>query len=108
MFAVPTRVATPVPSYAPDVGPAPAVEPVPDTTPPVVTATVIPPAGGGGWHTDDATVELATTDGDGSGVAEIRWTLEGAQTGTGSVMTTSASVPVTAEGETVVRYSASD
>jgi hypothetical protein len=76
----------------------------PDSTAPSVTATTSTPANEAGWHREDVAVELAATDD--VAPASISYRL-----GTGEpvvVQGATASVPVTAEGETTLTYWAAD
>lgn len=76
----------------------------PDTTPPVILATVPAP---GGWSAGPATVRLSATD-DASGVAAVHWRLRGASTAEGSVAGGSAEIVVSADGVTELEYWAVD
>jgi hypothetical protein len=80
---------------------------VPDRTVPTVSATVTPAPNAAGWHAGPATVALAAID-DRSGIAEIRWTVEGPVPTSGSAGADAASVPVDGDGTHVVRYEAVD
>ncbi len=73
-----------------------------DSAPPAVSDDA--PAG---WVTTDVTVTLTATDVD-STVESLRWAVSGATVGSGSVAAGTATVPVTAEGVTVIEYSAID
>jgi hypothetical protein len=80
-----------------------------DQTPPVTVASATPPPGGSGWNTTDVTVTLnATDDPGGSGVANIRYSLTGAQQSGVIAAGNPASITVTAEGITTVNFSAVD
>jgi hypothetical protein len=81
-----------------------------DFTPPTSTASSSPPPNDAGWNNGrGVTVDVAASDDPGgSGVAEIRFTLEGAQTGAGAVAGDHASLLVSAEGTTTLTYGAVD
>jgi len=76
-----------------------------DGTDPTADATVDPQPNAAGWHREDATVTIRAQDVGGSGVEGIAWTAGEAG---GSVAGAEATVPVTAEGITTVRYRAED
>ena len=81
---------------------------LPDTIAPVTTATVSEPPNALGWNRDGVTVSFAATDNAGGWLVEaIRYTLSGAQTGTGSFGTI-GSLAISAEGVTTVTYFAVD
>jgi hypothetical protein len=73
-----------------------------DTTPPVTTATLAPPANAGGWNRTDVLVTLHATD-DISGVARTEAGLDGAP----SVRVT-APIPITAEGIHTLQFHSID
>ncbi|MBI2205441.1 MAG: hypothetical protein HYU41_16445 [Candidatus Rokubacteria bacterium] len=80
-----------------------------DTTPPVTIASADPAPNAHGWNKTDVTVTLTATDeAGGSGVKEIVWTLAGAGTGGATSPGSTATIPITAEGETTVSYFARD
>jgi hypothetical protein len=81
-----------------------------DQAAPTTTAQLSPPANGAGWHNSDAAVSLSATDGaGGSGVRNITYSASGAQNVAQTVAPgASASLVVTAEGETTVTYFATD
>jgi PKD repeat protein len=82
---------------------------VPDSIPPVTTASVSPPANAAGWHRVAVSINLTATDeSGGSGVKEIHVALTGAQEGNGVVAGNSASVSISPEGVTTVTYFAVD
>ncbi len=54
-----------------------------DTDAPVTTATPTPAPNGAGWNNTDVTVTLNATDGAGTGVKEIVYSVSGAQTAGG-------------------------
>jgi hypothetical protein len=75
-----------------------------DSTSPVTSATLSPAANAAGWHTHDAAVNFSAGDNfNGSGVDFIRYTLTGAQSGSGTLSAADA-VPISAEGTTTVNY----
>ncbi|HYO63782.1 MAG TPA: alpha-amylase family glycosyl hydrolase [Pyrinomonadaceae bacterium] len=77
-----------------------------DTTAPVASAAVNPPANAGGWHNSaPVTVNLSATDA-GSGVAELRYWVNGGAVNV--VAGDAASVVVNAEGTTTVSVRAID
>lgn len=81
----------------------------PDTKPPATRATPLPAPNANGWNNGDVTVGLtATDDPGGSGVKEIRFSLTGAQGGSGVVTGSTASVTISAEGSTTLTYFAID
>ena len=81
-----------------------------DTTPPTTTATVSPAPNANGWNNTNVTVSLSATDNPGgSGVKEIAYSATGAQPIASTTVTgSSASIPVTAEGETTISFFARD
>ena len=80
-----------------------------DTTPPATTATRMPAPNANGWNNGDVTVTLAASDeAGGSGVKEIRFSLTGAQGGSGVVAGSTASVRFSSEGNSTLTYFASD
>ncbi|MEX2178131.1 MAG: hypothetical protein WD801_05445 [Gemmatimonadaceae bacterium] len=78
-----------------------------DVDPPTTTASATPAANVHGWNNTDVTVSLTSSDA-GSGVAEILWSLSGAQAGSATVAGSAASVIVSAEGQTTLTYFARD
>jgi len=82
---------------------------VADTTPPTTTATPSPNPNASGWNNTNVAVTLNATDNPGgSGVKEIQFSLNGAQSGAGLVSGGVASVPIAAEGTTTLTYFARD
>jgi len=82
---------------------------VADTTPPTTTATPSPNPNASGWNNTNVAVTLNATDNPGgSGVKEIQFSLNGAQSGAGLVSGSVASVPIAAEGTTTLTYFARD
>jgi endonuclease/exonuclease/phosphatase family metal-dependent hydrolase len=80
-----------------------------DTQAPTLSASAAPPPNAAGWNNADVTVHLAAADEpEGTGVAEIGYTLAGAQSGQAIVAAASASVTVSAEGTTDLTAVASD
>jgi hypothetical protein len=81
----------------------------PDAVPPVTSATASPAANGNGWNKSNATLIFSAVDNqNGSGVAQLRIVLTGAQTASLIVPGSTASVVITAEGATTVAYFAID
>jgi hypothetical protein len=81
----------------------------PDLSTPTTVAAANPPANANGWNNADVTVTLAATDNaNGSGVKQIAFATTSAQVGTGIVNGDSASLIISAEGETTVTYYATD
>jgi probable HAF family extracellular repeat protein len=82
----------------------------PDRVAPITTATVMPETNPAGWNKTDVTVGLSATDPDGgSGVKEVVYSANGAQTiAATSVPGAAASISITAEGETTITYAAKD
>jgi len=78
-----------------------------DATAPVTSAALAPEPNASGWNSTDISVALSATD-DRSGVADIDYTLAGAQSGASVVPGSSASVTITAEGITTITYLARD
>lgn len=76
-----------------------------DTTPPVTSTTVSPPANGNGWHNTDVVVGFAATDA-GSGVKDIIYQVDGGAPVT--VPGAATSVVLTSEGAHQVAYYATD
>jgi hypothetical protein len=74
-----------------------------DTTPPVVTASITGTQDPDGNFVDQATVNLSATDAGGSGVASTEYKLDD-----GAWTAYTAPVPVTAVGEHMVHYRATD
>lgn len=81
-----------------------------DTTPPTTTATVSPVPNANGWNNVNVTVSLNATDNPGgSGVKEITYSAAVAQPIASTTVTgSSASIPVTVEGETTITFFATD
>lgn len=79
-----------------------------DTTPPTVSALLTPAANGAGWNnTSPVAVALSASDGGGSGVASLKYTIDGSDptsSGTAAVYTTALSIAAT----TTVKYFAAD
>jgi len=86
------------------------VVPNPDTIPPVSAATVSPGANAAGWNNTNVVVTINSTDNEpgGSGVKEIDFNLAGAQTGSGKVAGSTASVTISVEGTTTLTFFAID
>jgi hypothetical protein len=81
---------------------------MPDTTPPVTTATVSVAANDQGWNTGSVAVTFAAADNAGGwGVSAVSYSLTGAQPGSGSVAS-GGSVTISSEGETTITYFATD
>ncbi len=81
-----------------------------DMTPPTTTATTVPPLPASGWYTGTVKVTLTATDNPGgSGVKQITYSATGAQTiAPTTVMSSTVSFNITAEGVTTIKYSAQD
>jgi hypothetical protein len=82
-----------------------------DATPPSTTATPSPTPNGAAWNNTNVTITLhAVDDGGGSGVKEIVYSAAGAQSiGSTSIAGDTAVLPLIAtEGDTVIRYHATD
>ncbi len=79
-----------------------------DTTPPAVSALLTPTANGAGWNsTSPVAVALSASDGSGSGVASLTYTIDGSDptsSGSAAVYTTALSIAAT----TTVKYFATD
>jgi hypothetical protein len=80
-----------------------------DADAPVVAGSISVAPNAAGWHKADVSIALSASDGSGSGVKTINYALSGAQT---SVLTavpaTNVSIPIVAEGVTVVTFFAED
>jgi hypothetical protein len=82
---------------------------VADTTPPTTTATSSPNPNASGWNNTNVALTLNATDNPGgSGVKEIQFSLNGAQSGAGLVSGSVVTVPIAAEGTTTLTYFARD
>src|SRR5207245_8925048 len=82
-----------------------------DAIPPVTTATPSPGPNSNGWNNTDVTVTLTSTDNEpgGTGVKQIQYALTGAQPlDTQTVVGTTASVTISAEGLTTLTYFGTD
>jgi hypothetical protein len=80
-----------------------------DTVPPVSVATASPTANPAGWNNTNVAITINSTDDpSGSGVEEIDFSLAGAQTGSGKVTGSSATVTISAEGITTLTFFAID
>jgi len=81
-----------------------------DNTPPSVAASVAPAANAAGWNKTDATVTLSAVDNaGGSGVQSVTYAASGAQTMASiTVNGNSATVVLSAEGQTTLTYAARD
>jgi hypothetical protein len=80
-----------------------------DHIPPATVAVPTPSSNAAGWNRTNVTVALSATDNaGGSGVANIRYWLTGAQQTGVVVIGNPGSVPITAEGITNVGYAAVD
>jgi len=86
------------------------VVPAQDTTPPVSVASASPSPNAAGWNNTNVDVTINSTDNEagGSGVKEIDFNLTGAQTGSGKVAGSSATVTISAEGTTTLTFFAID
>ncbi len=93
----------PMDTKSADITPAEAELMLPaDTTPPVTTATTVPPPNGRGWHRTDVAVSFTATD-DISGVAATFAEVDG----TGEFRVTGP-VPISAEGVHSIQYGSVD
>ena len=82
-----------------------------DAIPPVTTATPSPGPNSNGWNNTDVTVTLSSTDNEpgGTGVKQIQYGLTGAQPlDAQTVVGTTASVTISAEGLTTLTYFGTD
>jgi hypothetical protein len=81
-----------------------------DITPPVTVAISSPAANANGWNNTDVKISLQAADNlGGSGVAQMQYTLSGAQNvSRKTVQGSSASITVSADGSTTVTYFATD
>jgi glycosidase len=80
-----------------------------DFAAPTTTATPSSNPNGAGWYSGSVTVTLNATDNTGgSGVAQIQYSLSGAQTGSATVPGSAASVTISASGTTSLTYFAVD
>jgi Chitobiase/beta-hexosaminidase C-terminal domain len=82
-----------------------------DTTAPTVTAQLSPTPGAGGWNnTSPVSVALSADDGTGSGVEQIKYTVDGSDPTTSGTAQVYSGSPfsIAAEGTTTVRYLARD
>jgi len=81
-----------------------------DTTPPVTTAVVSAASNGAGWNNSNVTITLNSTDNEpgGTGVKQIQWSLEGAQTGSSTVPGNTTTVTISTEGTTTLTYFGTD
>jgi hypothetical protein len=80
-----------------------------DTVPPTTSVQQLPAPNGAGWNNQDVTLTFTAADNaGGSGVKNITVTLFGAQAGTQTIVGSTGSASVTAEGTTTVFLSAGD
>ena len=79
-----------------------------DLTPPATIATPTASPNGAGWYNTAVTINLAATDTGGSGVAQIQYSLSGAQSGSATVPGSAAAVTISANGSTTLTYFATD
>lgn len=81
-----------------------------DTIPPVSMATASPAANAAGWNNTNVVVTINSSDNEagGAGVREIDFSFTGAQTGSGSVPGSTATVTISAEGTTTLTFFAID
>jgi glycosidase len=79
-----------------------------DITAPATTATPSSNPNGAGWYNTGVTIGLSATDSGGSGVAQIQYALSGASSGSQTVSGATASVPISANGSTILTYFAVD
>ena len=81
----------------------------PDSDKPVVVGSVSVAPNAAGWHKADLSVVLSATDGTGSGVKSISYSLSGAQPQALTVVpAASTAIPIVTEGITVVTFFAED
>jgi hypothetical protein len=79
-----------------------------DLTAPHTVVETVPAADQGGWNRGDVALTFSATDNPGgSGVKTVHYVLNGAQTGSG-IASGSTPMVITAEGVTIVSYSAED
>lgn len=78
-----------------------------DDTPPTTQASVSPAADPSGWHQGPVTITLSATD-DNSGVKDISYRLQGAETGEHTITGTTATIPISAQGTTTLTFFARD
>jgi probable HAF family extracellular repeat protein len=98
------KTAPPSPNPTPPTIPA-----TPPSPPPVSEATTLPVANPSGWSKANVTVKLAaTTTAAGRSVKEIRYRLEGAQQGQGTLPGRKGQLSITKEGETRITFHAVD
>jgi pectin methylesterase-like acyl-CoA thioesterase len=90
-------------NYLNDIVPAPDADM--DHTAPVTTMALSQPPNSAGWNNTDVTVMLSSSDGDGTGVHEIDYTVNG---GAFHSFGSSVSIPITTEGVNTVTWSAKD
>src|SRR5215813_2786941 len=86
-------------NYLNDIVPAPDADL--DHTAPATTVTLSQPSNPAGWNNTDITVMLDASDGEGTGVGEIVYTLNGSSFHS---FGSSVSVPITSEGTTTVSW----
>jgi hypothetical protein len=80
-----------------------------DPDSPVVVGSIAVAPNAAGWHKADLSIALSATDGTGSGVKTISYSLSGAQTQPLAVVpAASVSIPIVTEGITVVTFFAED
>jgi hypothetical protein len=79
-----------------------------DLTSPATTATPSSSPNGAGWYNASVSIGLSASDTGGSGVAQIQYSLTGAQSGTQVVPGAAASVLISANGSTTLTYFAVD
>ncbi|HKE55286.1 MAG TPA: MBG domain-containing protein [Pyrinomonadaceae bacterium] len=90
-------------NYLNDIVPAPDADL--DHTAPVTTMTLSQPPNAAGWNNTDVTVTLSASDGDGTGVSEIDYSINGT---TFHSLGSAVSVPITSEGTNAVTWFAKD
>ena len=79
-----------------------------DLTAPATTATPSSSPNAAGWYNASVTINLNAADTGGSGVAQVQYSLSGAQTGSQMTPGSAASVTISANGSTMLTYFAVD
>jgi pectin methylesterase-like acyl-CoA thioesterase len=90
-------------NYLNDLVPAPDADK--DHTAPATTMALSQPPNANGWNNTDVTVMLNSSDGDGTGVREVVYTVNGIQFHS---FTAAVSIPLTSEGVNTVSWYAKD